>query len=225
MLSVGLQLVEPGTRDVFKLYHLARLSESMLRRWLLARAFLAGALDELARAQKSSQTLPNARIHEQITDHGSLCLSDLCTPAAAGLDGGIRAPSRRLPLLHLAEPERGCGYSAMARSAGLDPRLTWLDEDRVPIPEGPLTVAASLSRLKRRCAALQAVLDHPERHVQRMTKWLIRAAKTCRRIFPLRVGDPPGASHRQRRKDPERQTILSALNTLCWDLQYPTRPP
>ena len=225
LLTIGLQTIAPGGQDVWRLYHLARLSESLLRRWLLVRALLEGALETAPNTLNPPLTPAKAGVYGQETAPLSMDHSGPWIPAFAGINGKVSSARHRNPVFRLVEPERVYPPTDPSSFIGPGPRLTWLDEDRAPISEAPGPLAPSLTRLKHRCAALQAVLDQPEHHVQRMTRWFIRALKTCQRIFPLRVGDPPGASHQQRRKDPERQIILSALNELCWDLRYRRQPP
>ena len=83
--------------------------------------------------------------------------------------------------------------------------------------------------LRRRTAALQAVMDDPARHVARMARWLARAAERHTRILgrtnPLGIGAAPGASHAQKRQDPERQSLLFYLHDLACQALARQRSP
>ncbi|MEL7108253.1 MAG: hypothetical protein AAGL99_03215 [Pseudomonadota bacterium] len=227
MLSVGLRDIRPGAPNLLRLRHLVRLGESMMRRWLLVTALSEGMVAQSRGTSPIPQTPAQPGVHGLIIANFSAGTSNPWIPAFAGIDGARENTphSNRASLFRLFERERKHHASAQTGPFGSGPRLTWLDQARHRESPVSAPLKPTLTRLNRRTAALQAVIDNPKKHVERMAKWLVRAAKTCRRIFPLRVGDPPGASHRQRRKDPERQSVLSALNNLSWELRYRKRSP
>jgi len=78
--------------------------------------------------------------------------------------------------------------------------------------------------LRRRIRALGAVVEDPSAHTLRVGRWLARAALGAKRHVrcphPMRVGRPPGASRRQKRQDPERQSVLMELNKRAHDAVY-----
>jgi len=129
-------------------------------------------------------------------------------------------------------PARALAAAPVARrEAAPRTRLFPLYEPERPLPVWDAAAQASGARsaprahvfnpenLKRRCAALSALMTTPEPHIRRMAMWLARAAARGKtrpgRAHPLRVSWPPGSSRRQRRRDPTRQRMLGWLDTLA----------
>ncbi|MEO1321942.1 MAG: hypothetical protein AAFV59_02950 [Pseudomonadota bacterium] len=78
-----------------------------------------------------------------------------------------------------------------------------------------ISAAFNPENLKRRCAALSAVMADPAAHTMRMARWLARQRTQPGRRHPTRTQGPPGASRRQRRRDPERQNMLYWIDHLA----------
>jgi hypothetical protein len=91
---------------------------------------------------------------------------------------------------------------------------------REAAPERVKPQVCNLTQLQRRCAAMIRLVSDRERHVQRMAHWLATSALRNQvqgwgKCYPMRTWLPPGASFRQRRKDPEHQNMLFHLNHLA----------
>lgn len=197
-LSHGLKLYSPGMPGYLRLLHLARLSESLIRRWLIVNACLKGL--PALRVRKGSQP-DSVPTHSRETQ----------------------------PEFRLLEPERSCREIQPHPVSGPGPCLTWMDQSRqVETKPAPLPVF-NKDRLAARCDALQGVIENRDKHINRMARWLARAADRNRsgacRILPLRVGSAPGASQAQKRKDPKPQIMLGTLNQFAADLVYQAAAP
>jgi len=210
LLQVRLGGLGPGAKQCWQVWHLARLAESLMRRWLMLKA-CTGEAWPMVRVGNPPTSAQASR--PVIPERAPALIRD---PDASGTDRARLGPghfrksensgmTRRAPLFPLYEPERA---------------LRFLDE--TPDPHASETTPPPLfnpETLRRRCAALSDVITAPERHIKRMARWLARAAARGKtrfgRIHPLRISWPPGSSRRQKRLDPERQGMLGYLDELA----------
>ncbi|MEL7108423.1 MAG: hypothetical protein AAGL99_04075 [Pseudomonadota bacterium] len=193
--------------------HLTRLAESLVRRWLVLKA-----------CESAWPEVGGDGLTRVIPESASALVRDL-GPSQTKLgpghsrgseNSGMTTSNPRPPHFRLTEPEPIMPvftYDPVTDCYILDyPRSRSTLE---------LTSVFNPENLRRRCAALQAVIDDPAAHILRMARWLSRAAsrrqrQACR-PHPLGTGAPPGASRHQRRHDPERQNLLTYLNDLARD--------
>ena len=177
--------------------HLTRVAESLVRRWLVLKA--------------CQSPWPRVRIGQRGAG------SRISALALSGMTDN--SPSRGR-FFRLTEPEPVMPVLTYHPGATGQPGYYVLGPARGG-EAGHLPRRFNPERLCRRCAALQAVIADPGAHTLRMARWLARAAARCKRQagrrHPFGVGRPPGASRRQRRRDPERQNLLNYLNEMARD--------
>lgn len=190
------------TAPLWPLLRLTRVAESLVRRWLVLKACVEG--------------WPEVRVVRK--------RSKPPTPAQAGDYGEETEPSRNShqPLsgtvwFHLAEP-----LPRMPVWVWQAETETWCLVRSAPgaRPSSlPVSAVPNPANLIQRCAALRHVMAHPDAHVRRMACWLARAAEQRKtgpgRTVPLCIGAAPGASKQEKRRDPERQNMLSWLDHLA----------
>ncbi|MEO1322360.1 MAG: hypothetical protein AAFV59_05075 [Pseudomonadota bacterium] len=189
LLIVRVAGLSARTQSMGDLYRLMRLAESLVRRWLALKA-----------CQNSE--CKQRRVSLRALSHGNV---DKKPNTQAPKHIRLVEPERPMPVFtYQSETETQPGFYILgpAHGSGKTPTRN--------IPQ-----AFNPANLRRRCDALAAVLNDPERHVRRMARWLARAAKACARVIPFRVGWPPGSSKRQRRLDPERIGMLIYLDDLA----------
>lgn len=191
LLQVRLPTLCLNTKDPWRLLHLTRVAESMVRRWLVLQACVEG---HWPTQRHYSKTSPPVRSHRSQTAKLSINERDPRSPV----------------FIYQPEQDGEPGYYLLSHAPGSD----------LPKTDAPAR-ALNLQTLKRRIDALGAVIAAPAIHVRRFARWLARAAarrktRPCK-PHPFRVGWPPGASRRQRRLDPERQNMLLYLDQLARD--------
>ncbi|MEL6227751.1 MAG: hypothetical protein AAFR01_12150 [Pseudomonadota bacterium] len=191
LLQVRLPALCLNTKDLWRLLHLTRVAESMVRRWLVLQACVQGQWPTPRHHAKSSTP---------VRSHGSQ------SAKLAIIERDPRSPV----FIYQPEQDGEPGYYLLAHAPG----------SGLPATDARLR-ALNLQTLKRRIDALGAVIAAPAIHVRRFARWLARAAtrrktRPCK-PHPFRVGWPPGASRRQRRLDPERQNMLLYLDQLARD--------
>jgi len=199
-LDLRVALLVPDGRNHLILLHLARLAESLTRRWLVLNACqLPDWPKPMVTKPRSIKTRnnPRPRIERQ-----SSTRFPILEPRPAPL----------VMIFHAATSDRPAGY-ALQRP--------------VPTGAGSSNLWAPVfnpANLQRRIRVLRAVIEDPSAQTLRMARWLARAAIGAKRHVrcphPMRVGRPPGASRRQKRQDPQRQAVLTELNRLAHDAVY-----
>jgi len=137
--------------------------------------------------------------------------------AARPLPGftSMTGPDEPAPLFALTEPQASWPHG----SAASGPRIRLLD-DALPLQSsteqpGP---ADPNARFWQRLAALNHVLNHRDKHLKRMARWLAaaHAHQGPARRFPIRPGRPPGYSAARRAHNPVTQSSLMNLSSLAW---------
>ena len=210
LLHVRLGSLGATAKQRWQVLHLARLAESLMRRWLMLKACTGEAWPKVKLANPPT---PATASRPVIPERAQALIRD---PDASGTDRARLGPgyfrkrensgmTMQVPLFALYEPERA---------------MRFLDETPDPQAAGAACPPVfNPENLKRRCAALNDVITAPERHIKRMARWLARAAARCKtrfgRIHPLRISWPPGSSRRLKRLDPERQGMLGYLDALA----------
>ncbi|MEL7032952.1 MAG: hypothetical protein AAGL97_12065 [Pseudomonadota bacterium] len=199
-LELGLAQFVSGQDKPLKLLYLARVAESMVRRWLVLSACLEGSW-------------PTIRLSTQCPQSA--------TSAKPNKDRNASAP--KFPLF---EPERFYGPVLLPLGEVPVPRTSRTDPNQTDTQP---QVQFNLSNLKRRFQALADVVEDPIKHKKRMARWLARMAELRKthlvKVHPFRVGFPPGASHALKRRDPERQSMLNYLDRLAREAVDRGPPP
>lgn len=182
-----------------QLLHLLRVTESLMRRWLVLNAGAHGGKPAVR------QPSPGAPFKQASAPRASV-----------------------RPRFRLVEPNpvlRAADYVSVPLDAPVPDRspfvtlnaATRLDPDRSE------EVELSIEHILRRAEALRDVFDRPAYHTARMARWLSRAAAKARlgpaRLCPMRVGRPPGA--RRQDKNSQTQQALSWLDRLARDCLEP----
>ena len=174
-LALGIAFFVPGKQAHLRLWRLARVAESLARRWLVLAACEAGEWPQVHvaddcdtdPAKAKSIIAQTHKIPGFNQDHGGEA------------NGAARPSDFTRSSFRLAEAERPYP-SAQPRlrtyPPGTGPRLTWLDMPREPDPEPVEANPDNLTQLQRRCAALVSLVSDRERHVQRMARWLATTA-------------------------------------------------
>jgi len=182
-----------------------RLTESLVRRWLVLKAC------QTLRLRKTSSASPNR-------------------PGSP--PPPIARTSARPPAFRLDDPYPGMEIGLSFAPAPLKPEADiWLRPWTVsgqtapsaPVNLTPITPQAA-ARLQRRAQALQDVIAHTERHIARMRRRLLRSFRTSCRL-PLRPGTSPCADARQRRKGAPLQTALHSLSFFAREALCACGPP
>ncbi|MEM6556024.1 MAG: hypothetical protein AAF642_09125 [Pseudomonadota bacterium] len=197
LLQVHVRDLTPDAPQRWTLLHLTRLAESLVRRWLVLKASVIGDWPTV-RLNGNGAAIPP-------------------TPAQAGVYGDpVSAPRFRL-----AEAEPGMPVWVFHPATETQPGGYCLERSAPSINGGPPALPQTFNpaNLQRRCATLIGVMTDPDPHIRRMAQWLAAAAarreRGFARLHPLKPGAPPGASRRQRRRDPERQNMLFWLDHLA----------
>ncbi|MEM9570284.1 MAG: hypothetical protein AAF996_02395 [Pseudomonadota bacterium] len=191
LLQVHVPGLTPQSQARWRWSHLMRVAESMVRRWLMLKA--------------CQDALPYVSM--QVTHGGD-------RPRPDGLRNSDSAP-----LFRLVEREAPFPFWVYEPATATAP-AQWVLVQSVGGGQ-PLGISTAFNpeNLKRRCIALSHVMENPAVHTLRMARWLARATARRKveagRAHPLRVGWPPGASHQQKRRDPERQDMLTWLDRLA----------
>ena len=217
LLQLHVRDLTPDAPQRWTLLHLTRLAESLVRRWLVLKACVIGDWPRV-RLNGTSATVPptpaNAGVYGQICAHETSRETNLSTPACAGVDGEpVRAPHFRL-----AEAEPTMPVWVFHPATRTQSGSYWLERSGRSINGVPLALPQTFNptNLQRRCATLIGVMTDPDPHIRRMARWLAAAAarreKGFARPHPLKPGAPPGASKRQRRRDPERRAMCLTLS-------------
>ena len=195
----GLDLPKICRARHLQLLHLLRVTESLMRRWLVLNAGAHGGQPAVRQARPVSP----------YTHAGA--------PRAS-------AP----PRFCLVEPEpvlRAADYILVPPGAPVPDQSPFIVLNAATRLDPAHSDAAVLciENLMRRTAALRDVLDRPAYHTARMARWLSRAAAKARlgpaRRAPMRVGRPPGA--RRRDKNSQTQQALYWLDRLARDCLEP----
>lgn len=195
----GLDLPKICRAQHLQLLHLLRVTESLMRRWLVLNA---GA-------------------------YGGKTAEREARPVSAYTHAGAPRASAP-PRFCLVEPEpvlRAADYMTVPLGAPVPDRSPFIVLNAATRLDPALSDAAVLSieNIMRRTEALRDVLDRPAYHTARMARWLSRAAAKARlgpaRRAPMRVGRPPGA--RRRDKNSQSQQALYWLDRLARDCLEP----
>ena len=220
---------------LWSLLRLVRLTESLVRRWLVLKACVQGWPQGQVRGRRDGDAtpipvIPDGRLKR--TDPGPRATSPDQDCKGSGISAG--AISRMTGVCSVSEPS----HSPLFRLAEAAPRMPiWVWQAATATsPAGwclqygaggaqptrrPIASGLNPANLIRRCTALSDVMAHPRRHVRRMARWLSRAAEQRKtgpgRAIPLRMDGPPGASQGLRRCDPTRHDMLLWLNKLARD--------
>ncbi|MEL6828084.1 MAG: hypothetical protein AAFN91_17690 [Pseudomonadota bacterium] len=202
------------------LLHLTRLAESLVRRWLVLKASVNGDWPTV-RLNGTSATVPPTPAKAGVYGANSSIETDgnfvPWTQACVGVDGEpVPAPRFRL-----AESEPTMPVWVFHPATKTQAGSWWLERSGRSTNGVPLALPQTFNpaNLQRRCATLIGVITDPDPHIRRMAQWLAAAAarreQGFARLHPLKPGAPPGASKRQRRRDPERQNMLFWLDHLA----------
>jgi hypothetical protein len=212
-IGVMVSLLKPLAKaEHLRMLRLVRLTESLMRRWLVLSAF--------------AKPLPEPR-------------PDCARGGFPGFDMGMPSEDR-LPLFRLADPEP-TSKGAPGADVPAEPfRLLALQDDPpVPVPGAPVCEPADPSasfptsfptliaapdpeptpatvRLWERSQALIGVIREPDKHIARMRRFLARGLSGLG-PFPLRLRRPWGQSAKEKKARPEAYAALSDLRVFIRD--------